>query len=203
MKGGWHVKRHDYDPAPKLTIHPDSWKWAGHEKYKSREYEGHGWWRGGKWIESSNPTKPLDTHRLTAGASDVLAFLLSSCSATIHSAERIWLLHFTMGNIMKMLRYALTASALLALAPTAASAADFGPYGPGPYVERPVPTPPAYYVRPYYPQPYYDEAYYYGARFRRPYPYVAAYPYWRGPRFAYYGHRPYWRGHWGGRGRRW
>jgi hypothetical protein len=45
------VKRHDYDPAPKLTIHPDSWKWAGHEKYKSREYEGHGWWRGGKWIE--------------------------------------------------------------------------------------------------------------------------------------------------------
>ena len=153
--------------------------------------------------KSSNPTKPLDTHRLTAGASDVLAFLLSSCSATIHSAERIWLLHFTMGNIMKMLRYALTASALLALAPTAASAADFGPYGPGPYVERPVPTPPAYYVRPYYPQPYYDEAHYYGARFRRPYPYVAAYPYWRGPRFAYYGHRPYWRGHWGGRGRRW
>ena len=108
-----------------------------------------------------------------------------------------------MGNIMKMLRYALTASALLALAPTAASAADFGPYGPGPYVERSVPTPPAYYVRPYYPQPYYDEAYYYGARFRRPYPYVAAYPYWRGPRFAYYGHPPYWRGHWGGRGRRW
>jgi hypothetical protein len=104
---------------------------------------------------------------------------------------------------MKMLRYALTASALLALGPTAASAADFGPYGPGPYVERPVLTPPAYYARPYYPQPYYDDAYYYGARFRRPYPYFAAYPYWRGPRFAYYGHRPYWRGHWGGRGRRW
>jgi hypothetical protein len=107
------------------------------------------------------------------------------------------------GNSMKTLRYALTVSALLALAPTAASAADFGPYGPGPYVERPVPPPPAYYARPYYPQPYYDDAYYYGPRFRRPYPYVAAYPYWRGPRFAYYGHRPYWGGHWGGRGRRW
>jgi hypothetical protein len=99
---------------------------------------------------------------------------------------------------MKMLRFALTACAVLALAPTAASAADLGPYPPGGYVERPLPPPPAYYVRPYYPQPYYYDAYYYGPRFRRPYPYVAAYPYWGGPRFAHYG-RPYW----GARGRRW
>src|SRR5439155_24460929 len=27
---------------------------------------------------------------------------------------------------------------------------------------------------------------------RNPLPYFVAYPYWRGPRFAYYAHRPYW-----------
>jgi hypothetical protein len=99
---------------------------------------------------------------------------------------------------MKMLRYALTACALLGLAATAASAADLGPYPPGGYVQRPLPLPSAYYARPYYPQPYYYGAYSYGPRVYRPYPYYAAYPYWRGPRFAYYG-RPYWGGH----GRRW
>jgi hypothetical protein len=99
---------------------------------------------------------------------------------------------------MKMLSYTLTASALLALATTAASAADLGPYPPGGYVERPLPVPPVYYARPYYPQPYYYGAYYDGPPIYRPYPYYAAYPYWRGPRFAYYG-RPYW----AGRGRRW
>jgi hypothetical protein len=106
-------------------------------------------------------------------------------------------------NAVKMLRYALSACAILALAPTVASAADFGPYGPGDYVEqRPLPPPPAYYPQPYYGRPYYDDAYY-APRFRRPYPYYVAYPYWRGPRFAYYGPGRYWGGHWGGRGRRW
>ena len=95
---------------------------------------------------------------------------------------------------MKMLRYALSACALLAVAPTAAGAADFGP-PPDRYVERVVPPPPAYYPAPYYPRPYYG--YYYGPR---PYPYYAAYPYWGGPRFAYYGPGRY---YWGGRGRRW
>jgi hypothetical protein len=49
----WHVKRHDYHPDLKLSIHPDNWKWAEHEKekYKWREHEGHGYWRGGTWIE--------------------------------------------------------------------------------------------------------------------------------------------------------
>lgn len=99
---------------------------------------------------------------------------------------------------MKMLSYALTSCAILTLAPTASSAADFGP--PGGYVEqRPLPPPP-YYAQPYYARPYYDDAYY-GPHFRRPYAFYA-YPYWRGPRFAYYG-RPYWGGRWGGHGRRW
>ena len=47
----WHVKRHDFHPDLKLTIHPDNWKWAEHEKYKWREHEGHGYWRNGAWIE--------------------------------------------------------------------------------------------------------------------------------------------------------
>jgi hypothetical protein len=64
-------------------------------------------------------------------------------------------------NAVKMLRYALSACAILALAPTVASAADFGPHGPGGYVEqRPLPPPPAYYPQPYYGRPYYDDAYY-------------------------------------------
>jgi len=47
----WHVKRHDYSPDLKLSVHPDNWKWAAHEKYKWREHEGHGYWRKGVWIE--------------------------------------------------------------------------------------------------------------------------------------------------------
>jgi hypothetical protein len=34
----WHVKRHDFHPDLKLTVHPDNWKWAAHEKYKWREH---------------------------------------------------------------------------------------------------------------------------------------------------------------------
>jgi hypothetical protein len=105
-------------------------------------------------------------------------------------------------NPMKMLKYALTACVGFALPPVAAWAADFGPYPPGAYLERPVPPPPAYYAQPYYPSPYFYGAYYYGPRFWRPFPYYAAYPYWRGPRFAYYG-RPHWGGAWRGHGRRW
>jgi hypothetical protein len=103
---------------------------------------------------------------------------------------------------MKMLKFALATSAILALPLAAASAADFGPYPARPYAENPVPPPPAYYARPYYPEPYYTYYGYYGPRFWRPLPYYGAYPYWRGPRFAYYG-RPHWGGGWRGHGRRW
>jgi hypothetical protein len=47
----WHVKRHDVSPGLNLTVHPDNWKWAEHEKYKWREHEGHGYWKNGAWIE--------------------------------------------------------------------------------------------------------------------------------------------------------
>jgi len=50
----WHVKeRHKYSPDLHLQVHPDSWKWresdASHHRW--REHEGHGYWRGGVWID--------------------------------------------------------------------------------------------------------------------------------------------------------
>jgi len=48
----WHVKEHrEYKPELKLYVHPDDWKWGEKEHYKWREHEGHGYWRGGVWIE--------------------------------------------------------------------------------------------------------------------------------------------------------
>jgi hypothetical protein len=48
----WHVKeRHEYKPELKLHVYPDDWKWGEKEHYKWREHEGHGYWRGGVWID--------------------------------------------------------------------------------------------------------------------------------------------------------
>jgi hypothetical protein len=48
----WHVRGNPaYGPELKLNIHPDSWKWGGSEHYKWREHAGHGYWRGGAWVD--------------------------------------------------------------------------------------------------------------------------------------------------------
>jgi hypothetical protein len=48
----WHVKeRHNYPPEARLSIHPDDWKWGPSEKFRWREHEGRGYWRGDEWIE--------------------------------------------------------------------------------------------------------------------------------------------------------
>jgi hypothetical protein len=48
----WHVKeRYEYKPELKLHVYPDDWKWGEKEHYKWREHEGHGYWRGGVWID--------------------------------------------------------------------------------------------------------------------------------------------------------
>jgi len=48
----WHVRGNpEFKPELKLHIHPDSWKWAKSEHYKWHEHEGHGYWRGGTWVE--------------------------------------------------------------------------------------------------------------------------------------------------------
>jgi len=46
----WHVKdRHEYPAHARVVIHEDDWKWKRHEKYRWREHEGRGYWRGSRW----------------------------------------------------------------------------------------------------------------------------------------------------------
>ncbi|GLS20964.1 hypothetical protein GCM10007874_39810 [Labrys miyagiensis] len=48
----WHVKEmYDYQPGFRLTVHPDDWQWKQDEKYRWREHEGRGYWRGGVWVQ--------------------------------------------------------------------------------------------------------------------------------------------------------
>jgi hypothetical protein len=47
----WHAKRSDFKPELRLHVHPDNWRWGGKEHYRWREHEGHGYWRGGSWVE--------------------------------------------------------------------------------------------------------------------------------------------------------
>ena len=47
----WHAKRSDFKSEFKLQVHPDNWKWGASEHFKWREHEGHGYWRGGKWVD--------------------------------------------------------------------------------------------------------------------------------------------------------
>ena len=46
----WHVKdRHEYPAHARVVIHEDDWKWKRYEKYRWREHEGRGYWRGSRW----------------------------------------------------------------------------------------------------------------------------------------------------------
>jgi hypothetical protein len=46
----WRVKGR-YKPELKLRVYDDDWKWKEGEKYRWREVgRGHGYWRGGVWI---------------------------------------------------------------------------------------------------------------------------------------------------------
>jgi hypothetical protein len=48
----WHVATdYDYHPEFKLTVHPDDWRWQDDHKYRWREHEGRGYWRGDKWSD--------------------------------------------------------------------------------------------------------------------------------------------------------
>jgi hypothetical protein len=50
----WHVREtHHFRPEHGITVHPDNWRWAEHERerYRWREHEGRGYWRDGVWIE--------------------------------------------------------------------------------------------------------------------------------------------------------
>lgn len=46
----WHVQeRHEYPATARVVIHEDNWRWRRHERYRFREHEGRGYWRGGTW----------------------------------------------------------------------------------------------------------------------------------------------------------
>ena len=48
----WHVKvEHQYKPEFSLSVRPDDWAWKEGEKYRWREHEGRGYWRGENWVE--------------------------------------------------------------------------------------------------------------------------------------------------------
>lgn len=48
----WHVRdAYEYQPGFRLTIHPDDWRWGENDRYRWREHEGRGYWRGGVWVQ--------------------------------------------------------------------------------------------------------------------------------------------------------
>ena len=48
----WHARQHvEYRPEFKLHVHPDNWRWAGHDHYRWREHAGRGYWREGVWVD--------------------------------------------------------------------------------------------------------------------------------------------------------
>jgi hypothetical protein len=40
-----------YPPHARVTIHDDNWKWGEGQRYRWREHEGRGFWRGDAWEE--------------------------------------------------------------------------------------------------------------------------------------------------------
>ncbi len=48
----WHVRqRIEYRPEYRLRVYPDNWRWRETDRYRWREHEGRGYWRGGVWID--------------------------------------------------------------------------------------------------------------------------------------------------------
>jgi hypothetical protein len=47
----WHVRdKYVYRSEFGLVVHPDSWKWGEHDKFRWHEHEGRGYWHNGAWI---------------------------------------------------------------------------------------------------------------------------------------------------------
>ena len=42
---------YSYPPHASVTIHEDGWKWGDHDRYRWREHEGRGFWKGDRWEE--------------------------------------------------------------------------------------------------------------------------------------------------------
>jgi hypothetical protein len=50
----WNAKeKYEFRPEVRLHVYPDEWKWRESDarRYRWREHDGHGYWRGGVWID--------------------------------------------------------------------------------------------------------------------------------------------------------
>jgi hypothetical protein len=48
----WHTSTvYEYPAESRVIVHPDSWKWGPNERFRWREHEGRGYWRGDNWVE--------------------------------------------------------------------------------------------------------------------------------------------------------
>jgi hypothetical protein len=47
----WHsTERYEYPAEARIVVHPDNWRWGPRERFRWREHEGRGYWRGERWI---------------------------------------------------------------------------------------------------------------------------------------------------------
>jgi hypothetical protein len=48
----WHTTTiYEYPADARVTVHPDSWRWGPSERFRWREHEGRGYWRGERWVD--------------------------------------------------------------------------------------------------------------------------------------------------------
>ena len=47
----WHTTTaYEYPRHAGVVVHEDNWRWRAHERYRFREHEGRGYWRGDRWV---------------------------------------------------------------------------------------------------------------------------------------------------------
>ncbi|SRR5258708_17275062 len=48
----WHThEAYDYPADARVIVHPDDWRWGPSERFRWREHEGRGYWRGERWMD--------------------------------------------------------------------------------------------------------------------------------------------------------
>ena len=48
----WHAHTtYDYPADARVVVHPDTWRWGQNERFRWREHEGRGYWRGDRWTD--------------------------------------------------------------------------------------------------------------------------------------------------------
>jgi hypothetical protein len=48
----WHTTTtYKYPSDARVIVHPDNWRWGENERFRWREHEGRGYWRGDRWTD--------------------------------------------------------------------------------------------------------------------------------------------------------